>query len=105
MGFIKDIIEQHANKKDDLISQWYWRKKYNTLKNEFDTFKEVVASDIYKRVTEEISQPMELKRYKKTIERLNNKVAFIQEERNKLYDENKLFKKKVGTIQNVEDEG
>lgn len=105
MGYIKDKIAEHANKKDDLISRWYWRRKYNSLLVEMETFKEIVASDVYKKVVKDISQPMELKRYKKTIERLNNKCNFLQEERNKLYDENKLLKKKVGTIQNVEDEG
>lgn len=104
MGFIKDIIKAHADKKNDFISEWYWRKKYNTLSLELDHLKEVMASDIYKKVVKDMTQPMEIKRYKKTIERLNNKVSFLLEERNKLYDENKILKKKGGTAKNGEEE-
>ena len=97
MGIIKDLIRQHVEKKDDFISEWYWRRKYNSLASELEVLKDVMASDIYKKVIKQIAEPMEIKRYKRTIERLNNKCSFLLEERNKYYDElNKINKKKGG---------
>lgn len=105
MGFIKDIIRAHADKKDDFISEWYWRRKYNKLTVEMEVLKEAMASDVYKKVLKNMEDPLEVKRLKRTIERLNNKCNFLLEERNKLYDENKILKKKGGTIKNGEEEG
>lgn len=97
MGIIKDLIRQHVEKKDDFISEWYWRRKYNSLASELEVLKDVMASDIYKKVIKQMAEPMEIKRYKRTIERLNNKCSFLLEERNKYYDElNKINKKKGG---------
>lgn len=97
MGIIKDLIKQHAEKKNDFISEWYWRKKYNSLASELEVLKDVMASDIYKKVIKQMAEPMEIKRYKRTIERLNNKCSFLLEERNRYYDElNKINKKKGG---------
>lgn len=105
MGFIKDIIRAHADKKDDFISEWYWRRKYNTLQGEMDELLEVMRSDIYKKVVNEITRPLELKRYKRENERLRNKCKVLLEERNNYYDEVKLLKKKGGTAKNGEEEG
>lgn len=97
MGIIKDLIKQHAEKKNDFVSEWYWRKKYNSLASELEVLKDVMASDIYKKVIKQMAEPMEIKRYKRTIERLNNKCSFLLEERNRYYDElNKINKKKGG---------
>ena len=97
MGIIKDLIKRHAEKKDDFISEWYWRRKYNSLASELEVLKDVMASDIYKKVIKQMVEPMEIKRYKRTIERLNNKCSFLLEERNRYYDElNKINKKKGG---------
>lgn len=97
MGFIKDIIQAHADKKNDFISEWYWRAKYNKLENEFQVFKETMQSDLYKKIVKELTEPLETKRLKRTIERLNNKCSFLLEERNRYYDElNKINKKKGG---------
>ena len=97
MGIIKDLIRQHAEKKNDFVSKWYWRKKYNSLASELEVLKDVMASDIYKKVIKQMAEPMEIKRYKRTIERLNNKCSFLLEERNRYYDElNKINKKKGG---------
>lgn len=105
MGFIKDIIQAHADKKNDFISEWYWRAKYNKLENEFQAFKETMQSDLYKKIVKDLTEPLEIKRLKRTIERLNNKCNFLLEERNKLYDENKILKKKGGAIEDGKDEG
>lgn len=94
MGMIKDMIRAHADKKNDFISEWYWRRKYNSLAVEYDVLKETIASDVYKRVIKDITDPMEIKRLKMTIERLNNKCQFLLEERNKYYDEVKMLRKK-----------
>lgn len=100
MGFIKNIIKAHSDKKDDFISEWYWRRKYNTLSAEFEVYKELMTSDIYNKVVKEIAKPLELKRYKKENERLRNKCKVLLEERNNLYDEVKALKK-GGTNKNV----
>lgn len=105
MGFIKDIIQAHADKKNDFISEWYWRSKYNKLENEFQVFKETMQSDLYKKIVKDLTEPLEIKRLKRTIERLNNKCNFLLEERNRLYDENKILKKKGGAIEDGKDEG
>lgn len=94
MGFIKDILKAHAAKKDDFLSEWYWRKKYNTAVAELEQLKEVMANDVYCKVINEISKPMEIKRYKRENERLRNKCKVLLEERNSLYDENKMLKRK-----------
>lgn len=97
MGIIKDLIKQHVEKKDDFISEWYWRRKYNSLESELEVLKDVMASDIYKKVIKQMVEPMEIKRYKRTIERLNNKCSFLLKERNRYYNElNKINKKKGG---------
>lgn len=104
MGFIKDIIRSHADKKDDFISEWYWRRKYNTLRVQMDELLEVMRSDIYNKVINDITTPLDVKRLQKTIKRLNNKCAFLLEERNRLYDENKILKKKGREIKNNHEE-
>ena len=93
MGFIKDILKAHADKKDDFLSEWYWRKKYNTVVAELEQLKEVMANDVYNKVINEISKPMEIKRYKRENERLRNKCKVLLEERNSLYDENKMLRR------------
>jgi archaellum component FlaC len=105
MGFIKDIIQAHADKKNDFISEWYWRAKYNKLENEFQVFKETMQCDLYKKIVKDLTESLEIKRLKRTIERLNNKCNFLLEERNRLYDENKILKKKGGTSEDGKDEG
>lgn len=105
MGFIKDIIQAHADKKNDFISEWYWRAKYNKLENEFQVFKETMQCDLYKKIVKDLTEPLETKRLKRTIERLNNKCNFLLEERNRLYDENKILKKKGGTSEDGKNEG
>lgn len=63
-----------------------------------------MQSDLYKKIVKELTEPLETKRLKRTIERLNNKCNFLLEERNRLYDENKILKKKGGTSEDGEDE-
>lgn len=104
MGFIKNILKAHADKKDDFISEWYWRRKYNTLQGEMDQLLEVMRSDIYKEVLAKMTKPLELKRYKRENTRLRNKCKVLLEERNSLYDENKVLKKKGGAAKNGEQE-
>lgn len=105
MGLIGDLLKAHADKKNDFISEWYWRAKYNKLENEFEVFKETMQCDLYKKIVKDLTEPLEIKRLKMTIERLNNKCNFLLEERNKLYDENKILKKKGGAIEDGKDEG
>lgn len=87
-----------------LFGAIYWRRKYNTLKGEMDVLLEVMRSDIYDRVIKSLTEPLELKRYKMENERLRNKCKVLTEERNNLYDENKLLKKKGGANKVGEEE-
>lgn len=105
MGILKDMIRAHADKKNDFISEWYWRSKYNKLELEFQTFKEVMQSDLYKKVVKDMTEPLEITRLKRTIERLNNKCQFLLEERNKYYDEVKILKKRGEQDSYGKDEG
>lgn len=105
MGLIGDLLKAHADKKNDFISEWYWRAKYNKLEIEFQAFKETMQSDLYKKIVKDLTEPLEIKRLKRTIDRLNNKCNFLLEERNRLYDENKILKKKGGAIEDGKDEG
>lgn len=105
MGLIGDLLKAHADKKNDFISEWYWRAKYNKLENEFEVFKETMQCDLYKKIVKDLTEPLEIKRLKMTIDRLNNKCNFLLEERNRLYDENKILKKKGGAIEDGKDEG
>ena len=90
---------------NSIWSAFYWRKKYNTVASELEVLKQVMASDVYAKVIKNMEDPLENKRLKLTVERLNNKVSFLQEERNKLYDEVKALKKKGGTIKDGKEEG
>ena len=51
-----------------------------------------------------MTKPLELKRYKRENTRLRNKCKVLLEERNSLYDENKVLKKKGGAAKNGEQE-
>ena len=54
MGLISDLLKAHADKKNDFISEWYWRSKYNKLENEFQVFKETMQSDLYKKIVKDL---------------------------------------------------
>ena len=89
---------------DGILGALYWMKKYNSVIIELESLKKVMASDIYNKVIKNMEDPLENKRLKLTIERLNSKCNFLLEERNKLYDENKILKKKGGATKDGEEE-
>ena len=89
---------------DGILGALYWRKKYNSVIIELESLKRVMASDVYNKVIKNMEDPLENKRLKLTIERLNSKCNFLLEERNKLYDENKILKKKGGATKDGEEE-
>ncbi len=93
MSLLEDILRKHAEKKNDIISECYWRKKYNSLLNEYQVLKEVMSTDVYNKVIQLITEPLEIKRYKKTIERLQHRCSFLLEERDKLYVKVKNYEK------------
>ena len=72
-----------------MVSDWYWRKKYNTLLGELELLKEVMRDDVYKKTIKQIAQPLELARYKRESERLRRLLTSIREERNELIADNK----------------
>lgn len=104
MGLIKDLLRARADKKNDFISEWYWRRQYNKLRAEMDSLLEVMRSDIYDRVVKEMTIPLELKRYKRENDRLRNKCKVLLEERNRLDDTIKIIKK-GGTVKNGKEKG
>jgi hypothetical protein len=84
-------IKKHSEEYDDLISSWYWRKKYNSLSLEIETLKEVMASDVYSKVIKNLTDPLETRRIKRENSRLRNLLSATREERD--YYKNQLNKK------------
>ena len=88
---IRKLIAKHSEDHDDLISGWYWRKKYNTKCIELEEIKEVMASDIYDKVVKNLCDPMENKRLKLQVKRLNRLLEAARDERDYYKD---MFKSK-----------
>ena len=84
-------IKEHSEEYDDLISSWYWRKKYNSLSLEIETLKEVMASNVYSKVIKNLTDPLESRRIKRENSRLRNLLSVTREERD--YYKNQLNKK------------
>lgn len=84
-------IRKHSDEYDDLISSWYWRKKYNSLSLEIETLKEVMASNVYSKVIRNLTDPLETRRIKRENSRLRNLLSATREERD--YYKNQLNKK------------
>lgn len=84
-------IRKHSDEYDDLISSWYWRKKYNSLSLEIETLKEVMASNVYSKVIRNLTDPLETRRIKRENSRLRNLLSVTREERD--YYKNQLNKK------------
>lgn len=89
----KKKLNQYMETHDNLISEWYWRKKYNTLFGELELLKEVMRDDIYKNTVKKMIQPMELTRLKRENKRLRTLLSTTREERNSLILENKQLKR------------
>ena len=60
---------------DGILGALYWRKKYNSVIIELESLKKVMASDVYNKVIKNMEDPLENKRLKLTIERLNNPLS------------------------------
>lgn len=88
---LKRWIRKHSEEYDDLISSWYWRKKYNSLSLELETLKEVMASDVYSKVIKNLTDPLETRRIKRELSRVRNLLTATREERD--YYKNQLNKK------------
>lgn len=93
MGLLYKWITRHAEHTDDFISEWYWRKKYNSKCLELDDLKEVMTSDIYAKVVKNMVDPMENKRLKQQVRRLNRLLEAARDERD--FYKNKCKGKKV----------
>ena len=88
---LREWIRKHSEECDDLISSWYWRKKYNSLSLEMQILKEVMGSDVYSKVIKNLSDPLEMRRIKRENSRLRNLLSATREERD--YYKNQLNKK------------
>lgn len=88
---LRKWIKEHSEEYDDLISSWYWCKKYNSLSLEIETLKEVMASNVYSKVIKNLTDPLETRRIKRENSRLRNLLSVTREERD--YYKNQLNKK------------
>ena len=90
---LKKWITKHAKQHNDLISELYWRKRYNSKCLELDSLKEVMRSDIYEKVVKNMVDSMENKRLKQQVKRLNRLLEAARDERD--YYKDKCKGKKV----------
>lgn len=88
---LRNWVANHSEDNDDLISCWYWRRKYNTLSLELETLKEVMASDVYNKVMKNLTDPLETRRMRRELVRVRRLLAATREERD--YYKNQLNKK------------
>ena len=86
-------ITNYSKHHDDLISELYWRKRYNSKCLELESLKEVMRSDIYEKVVKNMVDPMENKRLKQQVKRLNRLLEAARDERD--YYKDKCKGKKV----------
>lgn len=93
MGMLKKWITNYSKHHDDLISELYWRKRYNSKCLELESLKEVMRSDIYEKVVKNMVDPMENKRLKQQVKRLNRLLEAARDERD--YYKDKCKGKKV----------
>lgn len=90
---LKKWITNYSKHHDDLISELYWRKRYNSKCLELESLKEVMRSDIYEKVVKNMVDPMENKRLKQQVKRLNRLLEAARDERD--YYKDKCKGKKV----------
>ena len=88
---LRKWIRKHSDEYDDLISELYWRKRYNSKCLELESLKEVMRSDIYEKVVKNMVDPMENKRLKQQVKRLDRLLEAARDERD--YYKNQLNKK------------
>lgn len=93
MGMLKKWITNYSEHHDNLISEFYWKKRYNSKCLELESLKEVMRSDIYEKVVKNMVDPMENKRLKQQVKRLNRLLEAARDERD--YYKNKCKGKKV----------
>ena len=93
MGMLKKWITNYSQHQDNLISEFYWRKRYNSKCLELESLKEVMRSDIYEKVDNNMLDPMENKRLKQQVKRLNRLLEAARDERD--YYKDKCKGKKV----------
>ena len=90
---LKKWITNYSKHHDDLISELYWRKRYNSKCLELESLKEAMRSDIYEKVVKNMVDPMENKRLKQQVKRLNRLLEAARDERD--YYKDKCKGKKV----------
>ena len=90
---LKKWITNYSKHHDDLISELYWRKRYNSKCLELESLKDVMRSDIYEKVVKNMVDPMENKRLKQQVKRLNRLLEAARDERD--YYKDKCKGKKV----------
>ena len=95
--FKKWFTEEYVNEKDNRITEWYWRKKYNTVLGELELLKEVMANDVYKAVLDKLGDPLTIKRLNMENTRLRKLLQAAREERNALYKAQEKSRKRAAT--------
>ena len=81
----KWFTEEYVHEKDNKITQWYWRKKYNTVLGELELLKETMANEVYRAVLDKLGDPLTIKRLNEENKRLRTLLKAAREERNALF--------------------
>ena len=92
MGMLKKWITNYSEHHDNLISEFYWRKRYNSKCLELESLKEVMRSDTYEKIVKNMVDPMENKRLKQQVKRLNRLLEATRDERDYYKDKCKCKK-------------
>ena len=95
--FKKWFTMEYANTKDNRITEWYWRKKYNTVLGELELLKETMANDVYKAVLDKLGDPLTITQLNMENTRLRTLLKAAREERNALYQAQAKKNKRIAT--------
>ena len=80
---LKKWITNYSEHHDNLISEFYWKKRYNSKCLELESLKEVMCSDIYKKVVKNMVDPMENKRLNRLLEAARDERDYYKNQVNK----------------------
>ena len=93
----KWFTEEYVHEKDNKITQWYWRKKYNTVLGELELLKETMANEVYRAVLDKLGDTLTIKRLNEENKRLRTLLKAAREERNALYKAQEKKNKRIAT--------
>ena len=80
---LKKWITNYSEHNDNLISEFYWKKRYNSKCLELESLKEVMRSDIYEKIVKKMVDPMENKRLNRLLEAARDERDYYKNQVNK----------------------